>query len=77
MKRVITLFLVIAAVIISCENKAQNKTQISINDLIQNLKDSTNDDIIVISHRGDWRNAPENSLQAIKIVLRWAWIWWK
>ena len=66
MKRVITLFLVIAAVIISCENKAQNKTQISINDLIQNLKDSTNDDIIVISHRGDWRNAPENSLQAIK-----------
>lgn len=33
--------------------------------LIDNLKESRNDDIMVIAHRGDWRNAPENSLQAI------------
>lgn len=24
------------------------------------------DDVLVVSHRGDWRNAPENSLQAIQ-----------
>lgn len=34
--------------------------------LIQNLKDSRSDQIMVIAHRGDWRNAPENSLQAIQ-----------
>ena len=34
--------------------------------LIQNLKDSKNDQIIVIAHSGDWRNASENSLQAMQ-----------
>jgi glycerophosphoryl diester phosphodiesterase len=61
----------ILAIISSC--KEQNKQeiqqiakQISINDLILNLEDSKNNEVIVIAHRGDWRNAPENSLQAIK-----------
>ncbi|MEM6726034.1 MAG: glycerophosphodiester phosphodiesterase family protein, partial [Bacteroidota bacterium] len=30
------------------------------------LEDSKDDDVIVIAHRGDWRHAPENSLQAIQ-----------
>lgn len=34
--------------------------------LIQNLEDSEDDQIIIIAHRGDWRNTPENSLQAIQ-----------
>ncbi|WP_405607996.1 glycerophosphodiester phosphodiesterase family protein [Polaribacter sp. Asnod1-A03] len=38
----------------------------SIDELLTNLEDSTNKDIIVVAHRGDWRNAPENSLQAIQ-----------
>lgn len=38
----------------------------SIETLIRNLEDSKDDKIIVIAHRGDWRNAPENSLQAIQ-----------
>ena len=38
----------------------------SIDALIENLENSENKEIIVIAHRGDWRNAPENSLQAIK-----------
>lgn len=39
---------------------------VSIEKLIINLEDSTNDQIIVVAHRGDWRGAPENSLQAIR-----------
>ena len=39
---------------------------ISIEALIGNLEDSQNKDVIVVAHRGDWRNAPENSLQAIQ-----------
>lgn len=38
----------------------------SIQDKIDNLKDSNNHQVIVVAHRGDWRNAPENSLQAIQ-----------
>ncbi|RYC50998.1 glycerophosphodiester phosphodiesterase family protein [Flagellimonas olearia] len=39
---------------------------VSIDELIANLEDSHNDQVIVVAHRGDWRNAPENSLQAIQ-----------
>ena len=42
-----------------------------IESLIENLKDSQNSDIIVVSHRGDWRNAPENSLQAIQNCINY------
>ncbi|MFT6335289.1 MAG: glycerophosphoryl diester phosphodiesterase [Halioglobus sp.] len=38
----------------------------SIEALIDNLEDSNNKEIIVVAHRGDWRHAPENSLQAIQ-----------
>lgn len=47
------------------ESKAQPKTA-TINDLIANLEDAQNKEILVVAHRGDWRNFPENSLQAIK-----------
>lgn len=43
---------------------------ITIAGLIQNLEDSKNEEIMVIAHRGDWRNAPENSLQAIKNCIK-------
>jgi glycerophosphoryl diester phosphodiesterase len=43
----------------------QNKT-ISIQEKIANLKNSHNKEIIVVAHRADWRNAPENSLRAIQ-----------
>ncbi|MEO1436242.1 MAG: glycerophosphodiester phosphodiesterase family protein [Bacteroidota bacterium] len=36
-----------------------------LNTLIANLENSMDDDVIVVAHRGDWRNAPENSLPAI------------
>ena len=44
--------------------------QSSIQGLIENLEDSHNKEVIVVAHRGDWRNAPENSLQAIKNCIK-------
>lgn len=35
-------------------------------ELVQILNSSSDDYVLVASHRGDWRNAPENSIQAIK-----------
>ena len=37
-----------------------------IQSLINDLEDSENKEIMVVAHRGDWRHAPENSLQAIQ-----------
>ena len=61
-------------VLIACNKKALKKREInqelfkaaSIQKKIDNLKDSKNNDIIVVAHRADWRHAPENSLQAIQ-----------
>lgn len=38
----------------------------SVDELLEELHNSESKNIMVISHRGDWRNAPENSLQAIQ-----------
>ncbi|WP_430965409.1 glycerophosphodiester phosphodiesterase family protein [Spongiimicrobium sp. 2-473A-2-J] len=38
----------------------------SIQDKIANLRDAQNKEVLVVAHRGDWRHAPENSLQAIQ-----------
>ena len=56
---------------LSCKNdvdapQISNDTNITIEDLRKNLEDSHNKEIMVVAHRGDWRNAPENSLQAIQ-----------
>lgn len=40
--------------------------QESIKNLVHELKDSNSKKVLVVAHRGDWRNAPENSLQAFK-----------
>ncbi|QTE22555.1 glycerophosphodiester phosphodiesterase family protein [Polaribacter cellanae] len=52
------------------EPKIITKKVVTINNLIKNLKDSKNEDVIVVAHRGDWRNAPENSIQAIKNCIK-------
>lgn len=55
-KLLIISFLLISVLGMSAQNK----------DLRANLLDRENHSVMVVSHRGDWRNAPENSLQAIQ-----------
>lgn len=40
--------------------------QESIHNLVHTLKDQSSTKVLVVSHRGDWRNAPENSMQAFQ-----------
>ena len=65
------IFLILIIIISSCkitsnENDLALRKKISIESLIANLENSKNKEVIVVAHRGDWRNAPENSLQAIQ-----------
>ncbi len=63
-------YLIILLFFFSCTRQHKtNKSSVekqTIDALIQNLEDSENNEIIVVAHRGDWRNAPQNSLQAIQ-----------
>lgn len=40
-----------------------------VNAILKELNNPTGKNVIVVAHRGDWRNAPENSIQAIKNVI--------
>ena len=72
MKKIITILLSIF-ILISCKEteesqkllEVQNKS-INIDSLISEFHDSSSEYITVVAHRGDWRHAPENSIQAIK-----------
>jgi len=52
------------AVLIACTMTASSQTHSDT--LMSQLRDADTQKVIVVSHRGDWRNAPENSLQALK-----------
>jgi len=62
-------YLLLAYILISVSGISQNTKKPTIEALIHNLEDSENKEIIVVAHRGDWRNAPENSLQAIQYCI--------
>lgn len=59
MRRITLLFLLVLLVLPVCARR-------DINFLIAELKNPQSGYVFVAAHRGDWRNAPENSLQAVK-----------
>ena len=48
------------------EKEPQNKAL----KVVEALHDPNTDYVVVVSHRGDWRNYPENSIPAIESVIR-------
>lgn len=38
----------------------------TLNEILSELSAPAKQSVLVVSHRGDWRNAPENSLQAFQ-----------
>ncbi len=73
----ITLVLSIFALILSCKPSynsllKDSTTTLSkqrIDDLIERFNDSEAKDVMVIAHRSDWRNFPENSLEAMESAI--------
>lgn len=65
------IFLLLLIALQSCkQNAVKQPTTVAKNAgttyLQQQLKNSNSEQVLVVAHRGDWRNAPENSLQAIE-----------
>ena len=44
-------------------------TTAQVKETIKQLHDPASKKVMVVSHRGDWRNAPENSLEAYKLAI--------
>ena len=59
MKKIICL---VCLLVISWGNYAQQ----AVNNILNDFNKPSSESVLVVSHRADWRNAPENSLQAIQ-----------
>ena len=53
---------------LSCAPKEQYANRAE--KILAEINDPNSDYVVVISHRGDWRNYPENSIPAIESVIR-------
>ena len=60
----ILLFLLLCQVVI----RAQGTDKVEV--IREKLFNPNNKDVLVVSHRGDWRNACENSVEAVKNAIR-------
>jgi glycerophosphoryl diester phosphodiesterase len=71
-KQILILTLIII-VLFQCKQIKREKptnNEMRVTKLLENFKNSVGKDVIVVAHRGDWRNAPENSLQAIENCIK-------
>ena len=67
MKR-LTVILAAVLAIFSCAPKQQYANRAD--KILAEINDPNSDYVVVISHRGDWRNYPENSIPAIESIIR-------
>lgn len=58
----------VAMVIASCTQQPQYATRVE--KILAEINDPNSDYVVVISHRGDWRNWPENSIPAIESIIK-------
>ena len=73
MKRKITHLLILAAALTGAacgEQTAPSQTGGRAEAIVAELHDPASKKVLVVSHRGDWRNWPENSIPAIESVIR-------
>ena len=71
MKRINVLFVLAAALLIAaCAPKQEQQYANRVEKILSEINDPNSDYVVVISHRGDWRNYPENSIPAIESVIR-------
>jgi glycerophosphoryl diester phosphodiesterase len=65
----ITAVCLISILAFSCNSQIEIAKQDKIDQLLKQLDNSNASDVLVISHRGDWRNFPENSLEAFSSAI--------
>ena len=62
--------LAVLAAVLSCTQSNGLQYATRTEKILAEINDPESDYVAVISHRGDWRNYPENSIPAIESVIR-------
>ena len=70
MKITSTLLIIISIFVFTSCSLGKQEQQTRVEKIIAEINDPKSDYIVVASHRGDWRNYPENSIPAIESVIR-------
>ena len=72
MKKFFLSLCVAAALLMTACNQTPTVAPVAndIETILKNLHDPKTDQVIVVCHRGDWRNYPENSIPAIESVIK-------
>lgn len=65
--RFLTTLIILAACLTACHHAPRYANRAE--RLLAELADPTSDYVFVMAHRGDWRNWPENSLEAIESAI--------
>ena len=65
----ISIFSCSSQVQIDNQDKVEEKSTNKIDQLLKELNNSNGSDVLVIAHRGDWRNFPENSLEGFSSAI--------
>lgn len=68
MKKFVFMALAVLVAAVSCAPKPQYATRVE--KILAEINDPNSKYVLVISHRGDWRNYPENSIPAIESIIR-------
>lgn len=70
MSRIIKIFTLCAVIVsvVSCSQKQQYSNRAE--KILAEIDNPNSEYVVVISHRGDWRNYPENSIPAIESIIR-------
>ena len=58
-----------AALLCSCASQPEPAAGRRTDRILAELHDPTSKNVVVVSHRGDWRNYPENSLPALRSAI--------
>lgn len=66
MKKTVIILLGLLALLSSCSPKYANKAE----KVVAAMHDPSSKYVVVVAHRGDWRNYPENSIPAIESAIR-------
>jgi glycerophosphoryl diester phosphodiesterase len=67
MRKLLTI-IIAAFAIISCSSEKVYSTRAE--KILAEINDPNSEYVVVISHRGDWRNWPENSIPAIESIIK-------
>ena len=68
MKKFVFMALAVLVAAVSCAPKPQYANRAE--KILAEINNPESDYVVVISHRGDWRNYPENSIPAIESIIR-------